>query len=306
MATAKAKKTSKKRPSTAKNAAQVPETRAHADEISALLAKVPETLEDEERAYFRGGLSAEIARRDGAAVESTAVLDELIRVTRADLAPLVTGKAPGYGPLRLRYALELGAELADLVTDHDEAVATAAGAGAARTTSLKSTRALRRRAIRALKNLAGRRSEERARIQKATAKTAERPDERARSLEDLALELGNLIKRVPARVAIDAGATAELIDDLRARAKNVLSTREKAQGARGSIASLYDRMNELDGYLLEELRLMLAALRDAKDAGVAVAVTRSPLVHRSGKKKGGGAGVLETQVEPASQAESGG
>ncbi len=279
------KEAAKKSPQASKFAAEPSPSAAHAAQIEELAEKVEVNLHDDERAYFRDGLPEEAARREGATFESAAVLDELVRVTRAALGHVIAGTVAGYGPLRLRYALDLGRELADLVTDHDKATANAAGAGAQRTTSLRNTRALRRQAIRALKNLAGRRPEARARIQKATAKTAERPDERARSLEDLARELEEMMTHVPTRIAEDAGVTPALIDALRARAKNVLSAREKAQGARGSITSLYDRMNVLDGYILEELRLLLGALRDAKAAGVSIAVTRSPLVHRSGKKK---------------------
>jgi hypothetical protein len=261
-----------------------PATPAYLELTRQLLARVPGELRADERAFYASSIDAADALTWGARVESGAVLDEFLRCANLAREAALAGRVPGYGPLRLRYAAELAVELATRLEDHDRALVSAAGASAAGATSLHATRALRRRALRVLKNLAGRRDDARSRIKTAASDTR-RPDERARSLAALADEVERMMQHVPARVAADAGATPELAAALRVAGNAVLAARQEAQGERGGLASSYDELNTLDGRLLNELRLLLAALRDARVHDRSVPAVTSRLVHRPGRKK---------------------
>jgi hypothetical protein len=84
----------------------------------------------------------------------------------------------GYGPLRLQYLVEMGRALSQMLTDLDDARTAAAGQSQARDGSLDASRTLRRRALRALENLAGARPEEAVRARKATRTHLPQADER--------------------------------------------------------------------------------------------------------------------------------
>jgi hypothetical protein len=254
-----------------------------------LLDLVPGALRDDERAYYASTIEATIARDWGAHFESGAVLDEFFRCALLSRESVLAGRVPGYGPLRLRYAAELARDLADGVQRHDTAVVSAAGASATGTVTLHSTRVLRRRAVRVLRNLAGRRSELQARIKKA-AHDGPRPDEHARSLATLAAEIDHLRRTVPARVAQDAGATEEFVRALHTTASTMMTARETAQGGRGTVASSYDELNTLDGRLVHELRQLVSAMRDARVHDRTIPSVRSRLLRRPAKKKGAATG----------------
>jgi hypothetical protein len=234
-------------------------------------------LTPEQRAYFEASIGEGAALRAGAQVESTSVLDELLRIGQIALPAIVGGKVTGYGPLRARWIMDLGQALASRVDQLDAHLVQAAGASTARGVSLLATRALRRDAMRALKSLAGTRKEDRARLKEA-AKGREAPDERARSLAALADELERAIASAPPGVAEDAGATPALVGALRQAAAAVLTTRGSAQGARGSVAGIYDEMNLLDGRILHELRLLVGAMRDARREDKSVPLVSSTLL----------------------------
>jgi len=248
-----------------------------------LLTRVSEPLAVEERAYYEARIGEETAQREGAEVESASVLDACLDACRSALPFVLEGRVGGYGPLRARYLLETALTLAGELAALDATVVRAAGAGAARKVSLRESRELRRAGLRALKNLAGRAPELRAQLQQLSEEK-ERPDERARSLEALAGLLEEITAGVPPRVAADAGATPELIAGLRACARAVLAAREKATGERGSIRSRYDVMNVLDGRLLNELKALAGAMRDARRSDRTVPSLRVKLL-RSGKRK---------------------
>lgn len=256
-----------------------------ASQIPAAVVVPPEAL-----SFFHASVEPADAMEWGARIESVTILDEVLRVGGIAMASVLAGKVGGYGPLRLRYCLDLAAALAGKVVTLDTSRVTAAGAGTAKTTSLRATRALRTRAIRVLKNLAGRRPEEKARLAKAS-QGEERADERSRSLEALATEIQEAMAKVPAPVAADAGATQALVDALLQASGAVLGTRGTAQDARSAVASLYDEMNLLDGRLLHELRLLVGAMRDARKEDKTVPAVKSRLL-KSGRRKpadGGGA-----------------
>lgn len=252
--------------------------------VSALLSQVPLTLAPDERSFYATSVADADALHTGVRYESAAVLDDLLRMGVLSLPAILAGKVAGYGPLRTRYLFELGQDLASKVATLDESRITAAGKSAARTTSLRGTRALRRQALRALRNLAGQRAEERERLKRAI-KGEERPDERSRSLEALATELEVAVAKVPARVATDAGVTPELMAALRQNAQAVLTSRGVAQGARGAVGSIYDAMNLLDGKILHELQLLSGAMKDARELDKTVPVVRCSLLHRVHRAK---------------------
>ncbi|UQA54768.1 hypothetical protein [Polyangium aurulentum] len=252
--------------------------------FDALLAGLPGVIEEGERAYFHGLVADDRARDDGASIESALVLDQLLEVIRPALPHIAAGKVAGYGPLRLRYILELGRDLAGRVASLDAAVVGAAGASAAGAAHMAGARGLRRRALRALKNLSGLHGEGGARARRAARIGGPgAADARARSLEVIAQELSTLAASVPARVAEDAGATPELLAALRDEARALLDARHQARVARASVASKYDVMNVLDGRILHEMRLLVGALRDARALDPAIPAPR-PRVLRSGKR----------------------
>ncbi|MFT3767220.1 MAG: hypothetical protein QM820_17115 [Minicystis sp.] len=253
--------------------------------VANLAGKLPNivVLPAEARAYYDASIADADALEAGASVESASVLDEVLRVGDICVPSVLAGKVPGYGPVRMRYFLGLAAGLADKVAVLDASHVDAAGAGAVGTSTLRGTRGMRTRVIRVLKNLAGRRKEEKQRL-KTAGRGTEKADERSRSLDALATELLAAIAKVPASVALDAGATPELVDALRQAAGGVLTTRDGARGARGTVASLYDDMNLLDGKLLHELRLLVGAMKDARKEDTTIPAVRSPLL-KSGKKK---------------------
>lgn len=265
-----------------------------ASEIPGGIVVPPEAL-----AFFGASIDAADALQVGSGIESVTVLDEVLRVGGLSMASVVGGKVNGYGPLRMRYFFDLAAALAAKVAQLDASRVDAAGAGTARTASLRGTRALRTRAIRVLKNLAGRRPEEKTRLSKAR-QGVERADERARSLEALATELQEAMAKVPPSVAVDAGATQALVDALLQAAGSVLDTRGSAQDARGTVASLYDEMNLLDGRLHHELRLLVGAMSDARKEDKTVPAVKSPLLKTGKRKKAApGAGDAPGGAAPA-------
>jgi hypothetical protein len=219
-----------------------PNPKAYPAQMNELSAKVAVQLGAPERAFYEGQTDAAEAHDEGAAWQSATVLDGALNAIRPLLPFVIEGKLHGYGALRLRYLLDLGVTLSGHVAEFDGAVVGAAGASAQKTTSLRGSRLDRRVALRVLQNLAGTDAAAKSRL-KAAAKDAERPDERARSLERLAQELEAAIARVPPAVAADAGATPELIAQLRAYSAGVLGAHGAAKGARVDVASLYDTMN---------------------------------------------------------------
>jgi hypothetical protein len=253
--------------------------------VAALAAQIPAkvTVPSDALAHFDTSITSTDALDDGSAIESVSVLDEVLRVGGIAMTPVLDGKVIGYGRLRMRYFLDRAAELASKVSDLDTSRVASKGAGTAKTMTLRDSRALRTRAIRVLKNLAGRRPEEKARLARA-GKGTEKADERARSLDALARELEDAMSKVPASVAADAGATRALVDALLHAGGAVLGTRGEAQDARSTVASLYDEMNLLDGRLLHELRLLIGAMRDARKEDKTVPAVKSSLF-RSGKRK---------------------
>jgi hypothetical protein len=193
-------------------------------------------------------------------------------------------KVAGYGPLRFRYLLELAQDLAGKVAALDTSRVTAAGKSAVKTTNLRGTRSLRRKALRVLRNLAGQRPEDKERVKRA-GRGDERPAERSRSLEALAAELTAVAAKVPPRVARDAGVTPALIEALQAGAQLVLASRGEAQGARGAVWSIHDAMNLLDGRILHELRLLAGAMRDARELDKTIPAVHCALLRKPSRAK---------------------
>ena len=236
------------------------------------------------------------------------MLDDILQLAAKSLPSVVAGKVADYGGLRLRYVLELAQALAAKVDRLDTSLVEASGASAAKTTSLRGTRFLHRSALRALKNLAGKRPEDRARASHA-GQGEEKPDERARSLEAIAQELSSIVARIPARVATDAGATAELMAELRQNARAVLTTHSDARGSRGAVYSIYDEMNVLDGRIMHEIRLLVGAMKDARIGDKTVPLVRSMLLRTSHRKKvakpaEGEAAVAEAEEPKAEEPEA--
>src|SRR5262245_60276639 len=123
-----------------------PSAPAYPQRVADLASKIPAsiTLTAEERAFYASSIADPDALRAGAEVESAAVLDDVLRVCAAALPSILAQKLPGYGSLRARYLLTLSADLAAKVAHLDDSLVAAAGASAAKTTSLKGTRTLRR------------------------------------------------------------------------------------------------------------------------------------------------------------------
>lgn len=264
----------------------MPNSLAYPAAVAKLAGQIPAAVvvPADALAYYTASIDEGDARDVGSRLESASILDEILRIGAAAMPAVLGNKAAGYGPVRLRYCFDLAGALAADVAQLDESRVDAAGAGTAKVMTLHETRALRTRAIRVLKNLAGQREEEKSRLAKA-AEGAELPDDRARSLEALAKELQDAMTKVPPAVAEDAGATQALVDDLFAAAGSVLGSRGVAQGARASIASLFDKMNTLDGRLLHELRLLIGAMRDARKHDKTVPSVKSPLLKSGHRKK---------------------
>lgn len=240
-------------------------------ELQSLIGQVPNvSVGPQAKNFFHGLIPDQSAQEEGSHIHSATVLDELLRIVPPALPFISAAKIPGYGPVRLKYLLDMGLELATHMHGHDQAMINAAGAGATKATSLKGSRTLRRTAIRVLKSLAGKDKIALARLDEAASENKERPDERARGLDALANELEAALARTPAEVAADLGLTSNLIAELRQNAKAVLGARSSAKESRGDISSLYDRMNILDGRVLFELRALLGAMRDARKSDPAI------------------------------------
>ena len=97
------------------------------------------------------------------------------------------------GWLRVAESAEEERALAGEVAAFDAGVVEAAGAGAVKVGSLRGSRDDRRAGLRALKNLAGRDAEARARVRKVGKGDREQPDERSRGLAAIAGELEELM-----------------------------------------------------------------------------------------------------------------
>jgi hypothetical protein len=289
-----------KKNATPPTAAAAP-TPAYPKLVSTLISQVDITLTPDERAFYATSITDVEALRIGVRHESATVLDDCIQIGTLALPAIVAGKVGSYGPLRARYLLELTQALADRGTTLDESRITAAGKSAVKTTSLRSTRGLRRTALRALRILAGKRPEDQERVKRA-GKGDERPDERSRVLEALATELEEMTAKVPARVAKDAGATPELIASLRQSAEVVLASRSASQGARGTVGAIYDEMNLLDGKILHELRLLVGAMKDARERDKTVPLVRSLLLRKPSRPKAKPSG----EAAPAGEARASG
>ena len=263
----------------------MPDQPAYSTTLATLAAQIPAAVvvTPQGLAFYNGSIPEEQARKDGADIESVVVLDDVLKVAGVATAPVVAGKVGGYGPMRLRYFFDRAAELAGKVAQLDTTHVHASGTGTAKRVSLVATRALRERAIRVLKNLAGRREEEKSRLKQAR-KGTEKADERVRSLEALAKELAEQMAKVPAEVAADAGAPTALVNDLLTASKGVLTSQTSAKDDRNTIAALYDEMNVLDGRLKHEIQLLVGAMRDARKLDKSVPAIQSDLF-RSGKKK---------------------
>lgn len=255
----------------------------YVDLINAMQSRLDTRPSDDEREYYRGSIAAARAQTWGTRHESGAVLDDFLAVTAPVFDSIVVGRVRGYGPLRLAYACEIAQQLAETLKGLDQNVVAAAGTSEAREVSLRDTQTLRRMAKRALRSLAGDRPEARRRAAEA-ARDEGNPDDRSRSLVALADELTHIRARVPARVADDAGATPELITDLRSASKAVLGAKEKARGERGKVSSIYDTLNELDGRVLHEIQLVAGAARDARRLDASIPAVRSRLVRKTSKR----------------------
>ncbi|EYF07073.1 hypothetical protein [Chondromyces apiculatus] len=258
---------------------------AYPTRVDEVLLRLPEepTVTEEARAYFDARIEEHQARNLGADVGSAAVIEDCLDACNRALPLVLASRLHGYGVLRLRYLLETTRALAVQVAALDVTMVDAAGAGAARGAELRDSRELRRAGLRAFKNLSGRSAEQQARVKKLREEV-ERPDTRARSLETLALELETLMAVVPEEVVADAGATPDLLLGLRAHARQVLASRERAVNAFGSVRSQYDLMNVLDGRILHELRALTGAMRDARKTDPTVAVLRLSVL-RPGKRR---------------------
>lgn len=238
------------------------------------------TLDDNSRTFFRKLRSDKQAQDEGDTIHSSVVLDEFVRVTYATLPLILASKIPGYGPIRAKYLIELGVELATHVHTYDHAMAAAAGSGASSTTNLKGSRNLRKTALRILKNLAGEDAEARARVKQLAEKRGENPDERTRSLERIADELDAVVAKLSPVLVADAGISPELIAGLRLNAKAVTESRDTARDTRGDTKAQLRVMNILDGRILFELRALIRAARDANKVDPTLPIIRSARVQR--------------------------
>jgi hypothetical protein len=232
--------------------------------FEALLEDIPGKLSAETRAYYLSLIDPEKAHHDGSAKKATVLLADLMHAARTVLPFVVAGKVPGYGPLRLRYAVELGRELSQMLADRDDARIETAGLRGARWASLDDTRVLRRQALRVLHNLSGTEEEDEARVRNAAGTAKPEADERARSLENIAAQIAEKAAGIPADAAKDAGATPELLDRLREGAKGVLDSRDDAVSAHDDLTGRTSAMHVLGGRILREIRQIQGTLRDGR------------------------------------------
>ncbi len=256
----------------------------YTDQVEAFTARLTLEPTPVEADFYRNSIDTQHATAWGARHESGAVLDDFLGCITPVADAVIAGRIPGYGPLRFAYACGVAHQLASAVKTLDESTVAAAGSSEARSVTLRDTQALRRQAKRALRNLAGARPDARRRVAEA-ARDEGNPDDRSRSLAALAAELEHVRQTVPERVAADAGATPELIAQLRSMSSVVLDKKGSARDQRGKVAAVYDTLNELDGRVLHEVQLLVGAVRDARRHDPTIPACRSRLVRKGKAKK---------------------
>lgn len=231
--------------------------------IAELLSPFKTAVTPAAHTWLEQQISETKARFDGAEIASTTVLDAVIEATHIARPALLAGKVIGYGPLRFRYCLDLAVALADKVAHFDQSVIGAAGASAAKGSSLRVSLDDRRSALRVLKNFTASDDPARARLKKVRGRN-ERPDERATSLQGISRELTSVAAGVPPELVADAGVTHDLSKRLNGYAHAVVSAHDTAHEERAALAAQYDSMNVLDGRILHELRALAGAMGDAR------------------------------------------
>lgn len=275
---------SDEKPSTPEPASLAHDVAAYPGRIADLLAPFTAPVTPAARAWLDAQIKEAKARKDGAEVASPLVLDAVVEATHTARQALLDGKVIGYGPLRYRYCLDLAVALADKVAHFDASVVGAAGASAAKGSSLRDSVGDRRSAIRVLKNLTASDDMARARLKKVRGRD-EKPDERAASLQGISKELEAVTAGVPKELVQDAGVTPDLSQRLNSYAHAVVSTHDTAHEERASIAAQYDSMNVLDGRILHELRALVGAMSDARKSDKSVPALKIAVLRSRKKKK---------------------
>jgi hypothetical protein len=101
------------------------------------------------------------------------------------------------------------------------------------------------------------------------------------TLESLTTELERLMGEVPAEVAHDAGATAELLTAAKRAGANATDTWQAHGEKRVTVAGAYDALHVATGRLAHELNALLAAAHDTRKDDPRVPTTAKKRAHHA-------------------------
>lgn len=249
-----------------------------ATRCAALVASCTSTLSDGAKSFYRASITDHDAARQGQRYMPRRVVAEWITIGAA-LSPWIQGgHLAGYGPARLRYAAELGQEIAARLPQLDGPATESAPAEAAPSNApAVDVEALKRSVAQGLRNLG---------IEaKSSTPGNAAPHAVSQTLEELARAVHAAAEKVPADVMRDAGLTSAVVDALVVAAQDTLNTHTTAVATRTAARSNARDEDVLLGRLIREMRLMLASARTSQKSDPKIPAPRSSLLQRTRRVK---------------------
>lgn len=250
------------------------------ERVRKVAARCTVSVTVEARTWYVGDLTEKAAFTLGTRNESVALVERWIESMNSLLPSILAMRLSGYGPMRAAYACELALDVAA----QSAAVAAQEGAKAERSASVENefmdVGRLRRKVARVVRTLIGKRPQELARVRQASSHQNSR-GAKVQTLESLTSELERLLREVPAEVAHDAGATAELLARAKRASANATDTWHAHGETRVTVASAYDALHVATGRLAHELNTLLAAADDTRKDDPRVPSTAKKRAHRA-------------------------
>jgi len=250
------------------------------ERVRKVAARCKVSVTVEARAWYVGDLTEKAAFTLGTRHESVALVERWIESIGRLLPSILALQLPGYGPLRAAYACDLALDVAAQNTLVEVHEGERAGQSASLQSEFRDVGRLRRKVARVVRTLIGKRPEALARVRQASSRQQSR-GAKVQTLESLTTELERLLREVPAEVAHDAGATAELLALAKRASTNATDTWQAHGEKRVTVASAYDALHVATGRLAHELNTLLAAADDSRKDDPRVPSTAKKRAHRA-------------------------
>lgn len=254
--------------------------RGYLASLQRLFAVFTMLITDKARAFLLERLSVAAAQSLGMRASPTDIVDEFMRCL-AVYAPLIQQKRlPGYGPMRVRFGLELAKAAAPLLDRYHAADPALRGAAAKRDHALAQTEAVRAGVLVGLRNLAGDDVEANERV-RAAAEPKDAIDAHLRAMDNLAHEIALAREEVPEELLDDAGLDDATLDAVQSSVREATDARTQSRARRLAQQQLRAELAEPCGRIYHELKTMLRAARTARQRDATIPEVTSWLVSRT-------------------------